>query len=65
MVRQRQQVVNAGRTNETQESVVRVVSAPATTSWVKPDDNTSFNINTDATLPDIIFEFRTDEPGPY
>ncbi|HAU4370991.1 TPA: hypothetical protein F6W26_24190 [Citrobacter amalonaticus] len=65
MVRQRQQAVNAGRTNNIQESVVRVVSAPATTSWVRPDENITFNINTDATLPDIVFEFRTDESGPY
>ncbi|MFH5071469.1 hypothetical protein ACHHY8_24570 [Enterobacter cloacae complex sp. 2024EL-00215] len=65
MVGQRQQATNAGRTNETRDSVVRVISAPATTSWIRPNDNVVFNMNVDASLPDIVFEFRTDEPGPY
>ncbi|MRS17519.1 hypothetical protein GJV06_21805 [Enterobacteriaceae bacterium RIT691] len=65
MTEKRQRVVNAGSTNSTQDSVVRVVSAPATISWVRPNDNSTININTDATLPEIIFEFTSEEPGPY
>jgi len=65
MPEQRQGSVNAGRTNNTPGSIVRVVSAPATTSWVRPNDNSTFYINIDATLPDISFEFKTDEVGPY
>ncbi|EDW1644260.1 hypothetical protein EK69_004571 [Salmonella enterica subsp. enterica] len=65
MAEQRQQAINAGRTNEIEGSVVRVISAPAVTAWIRPSDNTVFNINTDATLPDIVFEFRTDDLGPY
>lgn len=62
---QRQGATNAGVTNNTAGSVVRIISASSSTSWVKPSDNVIFTINTDATLPEMIFEFMTDEPGPY
>ncbi|MEW7312424.1 hypothetical protein AB1E22_06815 [Buttiauxella gaviniae] len=62
---QRQGIVNAARTNDTPGSIVRVVSAQAQTSWVNPSENTVYSIKKDATLPEIIFEFRTDQSGPY
>lgn len=65
MSEQRQGVVNASRTNDIQGSIIRVISVQPKTSWVKPNDKTIFNLNTDATLPEILFEFRTDESGPY
>lgn len=58
-----QQVRNAGRSNANDGSVTRVVSAANSLSWVSPPESEIFKITADATLPDIVFEFRTDISG--
>ncbi|WP_346827804.1 hypothetical protein [Serratia inhibens] len=56
---------NAGTTNTTPDSLVQVVATAENTTWITPADNAEFKINADATLPDIVFEFSTQRPGPY
>lgn len=56
---------NAGTTNNTPDSLVQVVATAENTTWVTPADNAEFKINTDASLPDIFFEFATEASGPY
>ncbi|HIE8865396.1 TPA: hypothetical protein ACXP4I_000199 [Klebsiella variicola] len=56
---------NAGRTNTTSDSLVLVVVTAENTTWVTPADNAEFTLNADATIPEIVFEFRTEAPGPY
>lgn len=56
---------NAGTTNTTRDSLVRVVATAENTSWVTPADNAEFTLNADATIPEIVFEFRTEATGPY
>lgn len=33
--------------------------------WVTPDSCKTFYIDEDATFPDVLYEIKTDEPGPY
>jgi hypothetical protein len=57
---------NAGSTNKTSNSVVKVVvKADDTGEWIKPNTLDKFYIDEEAAFPDIVFEFKTDEPGPY
>ncbi|MET3701883.1 hypothetical protein [Citrobacter sp. UYEF32] len=65
MTSRTQRAVNAGRTNDIQGTIVRVISAPSSISWISPEDNSTFNIGCDATFPEIIFEFYSDMPPPY
>lgn len=56
---------NAGTTNTTPDSLVQVVATVENTTWVMPADNAEFTLNADATIPEIVFEFRTEATGPY
>ncbi|PNB70918.1 hypothetical protein C1X64_27580 [Pseudomonas sp. GW456-E7] len=60
-----QQVKHAGNTNNSDSTVVKVVSAQNTATWVSPAENAVFNITQDAMLPIIDFEFRTQAAGDY
>lgn len=60
-----QRVSHAGTTNQSSGSLVRVVSADAAINWVTPANNSTFSINSDATFPEISFEFRTELKSPY
>ncbi|MBV7550632.1 hypothetical protein KW849_30620 [Pseudomonas sp. PDM26] len=60
-----QQTKNAGSTNSTDSTVIKVVSAESTLTWLSPAENAIFNINEDAGFPDIVFEFRTQFVGDY
>lgn len=56
----------AGTTNSTKKSVVKVVVKPSDSGeWVKPKTLDKFYIDEEATFPEIIFEITTDSPGPY
>jgi len=60
-----QQVQYAGSTNELDSTVVQVVSAENSLTWVSPAENAVFHITQEAQLPDVVFEFRTTLAGDY
>lgn len=60
-----QRVTHAGTTNQSDGSLVRVVSANPELYWVAPANNATFSIKADATLPEINFNFETTLTGPY
>ncbi|WP_052698727.1 hypothetical protein [Raoultella terrigena] len=49
---------NAGTTNTTRDSLVRVVATAENTSWVTPADNAEFTLKADATIPEIVLNFE-------
>lgn len=60
-----QQVKHAGGTNNADGSVTQSVSAGNTLTWISPAENEVFEITEDASLPDMIFEFRSQIAGEY
>ncbi len=60
-----QQVIHAGSTNNTDNTVIKIVSAESTLTWLSPAENAVFKITQDAMLPDIVFEFHTQVVGDY
>lgn len=58
-----QQLKHAVSTNNTDSTVIKVVSAQSTLTWVSPAENEVFKIDQDATLPVIAFEFRAQFVG--
>ncbi|QXH59828.1 hypothetical protein [Pseudomonas azerbaijanorientalis] len=60
-----QQVIHASSTNNTDDTVIKVVSAESTLTWLSPAENAVFKITQDAMLPDIVFEFHTQILGDY
>jgi hypothetical protein len=60
-----QQVKHAAGTNTADSTVVKVVSAENTLTWVSPAENAVFKITKDAELPDIVFEFCPQSVGDY
>ena len=58
-------VNHAGCTNDGESTVIKIVSADSSMTWISPDDNAIFKITQDAALPDIVFEFRTQVAGDY
>ncbi|SDX45809.1 hypothetical protein SAMN05444064_1222 [Pseudomonas syringae] len=60
-----QKIKHLGKTNNTDSTVIKVMSAERTLTWVSPADNEAFKITQDATLPEIVFEFRTHVVGDY
>lgn len=56
---------SAGTTNTTKGSVVRCEVNLEKGSWISPDSCKTFYIDEDAKFPDITYEIKTDEPGPY
>jgi hypothetical protein len=56
----------AGTTNKTDKSLVKVVVKPDDAGeWVKPNTLDKFYIDDEANFPSIVFEIKTDAPGPY
>lgn len=56
----------AGATNKTKNSLVKVVVKPDDAGeWVKPNTLDKFYIDDEANFPTIVFEIKTDAPGPY
>lgn len=55
----------AGKTNKTNGSVVECEVELDAGEWLSPDKGKTFCIDEDAKFPDIIFEIKTDVPGPY
>lgn len=60
-----QQVNNASSTTSTQGSVISVIAADSALTWVSPAESDVFTISQDATLPEIVFEFRAHVTGDY
>lgn len=56
---------SAGTTNTTKGSVVRCEVNLEKGSWISPNSCKTFYIDEDAKFPDITYEIKTDEPGPY
>lgn len=56
---------NAGKTNKTKDSLVRCEVKTQSGDWVSPESCQVFYIDEDAKFPEIIFEIKTDAPGPY
>jgi hypothetical protein len=56
---------NAGKTNKTKESLVKCEVKFNMGEWVRPESCQTFYIDEDAKFPDIVFEIKTEEPGPY
>lgn len=52
-----QQVIFAGSTNNTDDTVIKVVSADNALTWLSPAENAVFKITQDALLPDIFLSF--------
>lgn len=56
---------DAGKTNKTKDSVVKCEVKLNTGEWVTPESCQTFHIDEDAKFPEIVFEIKTVEPGPY
>lgn len=56
---------NAGKANKSKDTLVKCEVKLQTGDWISPESCQSFYIDEDAKFPDIIFEIKTDEAGPY
>lgn len=56
---------DAGKTNKTKDSVVKCEVKLNMGEWVTPESCQIFYIDEDAKFPEIVFEIKTDEAGPY
>lgn len=56
---------NAGKTNDTKKSLIKVIVMEDKGKWLKPEKQSTHFINEDAVLPDVTFEIETTEAGPY
>lgn len=56
---------NAGETNKTKSSLVKCEVKTNLDEWISPESCQVFYIDEDAKFPEINFEIKTDEPGPY
>ena len=57
--------IDAGKTNKTKDSVIKCEVKLNMGEWVTPESCQIFYIDEDAKFPEIIFEIKTDEAGPY
>lgn len=55
----------AGKTNQVDKSLVKCEVKLEHGEWISPDSCKTFYIDEDANFPDITYEIKTDEPGPY
>lgn len=55
----------AATTNKVNGSLVKCEVSLESGEWVSPESCKTFYINEDAKFPDIIYEIKTDETGPY
>lgn len=56
---------SAGKTNKTKDSLVKCEVKLNMGEWISPESCEIFYIDDDAKFPDIIFEIKSDESGPY
>lgn len=56
---------NAGRTNKTKGSLVRCEVNIETGGWLTPLSCSSYKIDEEAKFPEILYEIKTDDEGPY
>lgn len=56
---------SAGKTNQVDKSLVRCEVKLEKGEWLSPDSCKVFYIDEEANFPDITYEIKTDEPGPY
>lgn len=56
---------DAGKTNKTKDSVVKCEVKLNMGEWVTPESCQVFYIDDHAEFPEIVFEIKTDEDGPY
>lgn len=56
---------SAGKTNETSGSLVMCEVKLESGEWISPDSCKTFYIDEDAKFPDITYEIKTEEAGPY
>lgn len=56
---------DAGKTNRTPGSLVRCEIKVEKGEWISPDSCAIFQIDEDAKLPEICFEIKTENDGPY
>ena len=53
------------RANKTRNSLVKVIVSDDTGKWVSPAAEAVFEIDAEATFPQVDFEIETSQPGPY
>lgn len=57
---------SAGTANKTKNSLVKVVvKSDDVGEWIKPKTLDKFYIDEEAIFPSIVFEIKTEKPGPY
>jgi len=57
--------INAGKTNTTKKTLVKVVVPEDQGTWVRPEKLTAYYLEEKAFLPEVIFEIETTDPGPF
>jgi hypothetical protein len=60
-----QHLKNASNANQTEKSVIKVVSSGSALTWVSPVENEVLKITQDAGLPAVEFEFTSQSAGDY
>lgn len=58
-------VKSAAKTDQVKNSLIKCEVKLESGEWVSPDSCKIFYIDEDANFPDITYEIKTDEPGPY
>jgi hypothetical protein len=53
------------KSDNTQDSLLKCEVNLETGEWISPEGCKVFYINEDAKFPDITYEIKTDNPGPY
>ena len=52
---------NAGKTNTTKKSLVKVIVLEDKGKWIKPEKGATYFIDEDTNFPDVKFEIETDQ----
>lgn len=55
----------AAKTDKVKNSLVKCEVKLESGEWISPESCKTFYIDEDANFPDITYEIKTDEPGPY
>lgn len=56
---------SAAKTDQVKNSLIKCEVKLESGEWVSPDSCKTFYIDEDANFPEITYEIKTDEPGPY
>ncbi|MEW6762120.1 MAG: hypothetical protein AB1437_14965 [Pseudomonadota bacterium] len=57
--------IAAAKTNKTPDSLVKCEVEVESGVWVSPESCATYKIDADANFPSIVFEIKTEIPGPY